>query len=191
VGHGGRRARARGHRRGRVSRAAPAADLALRPQVRFAVRFAALAAALLALYYFPHGGRVQAAVDAYLGLYARATGAALRLVEPGVRVIDRTIVGRASLQIVKTCDAMDVTIVLIAAIVAGTAPWRRKVLGILAGVVTIVFFNIIRLCTLYFVAHDAWSSYDFIHLELWPVLLLAVVIGFYWLYSGRPSMRAQ
>ena len=67
---------------------------------------------LLGLYYFPYSdaGPVKKWLDAYLHGYASSAATVLRWFEPEVSVVGQTIAGRASLRIVRTCDAMDVTI---------------------------------------------------------------------------------
>jgi hypothetical protein len=88
--------------------------------VRFAITFALLCGVLLGLYYFPYseGGRIRPVLDGFLHRYAASAGLVLRWFEPRVQVIGQDIIGRYSLRIVKTCDAMDVTILLMSAIVA-------------------------------------------------------------------------
>jgi exosortase/archaeosortase family protein len=161
------------------------------PTVRFAVAFGLLSAVLLGLYYFPHADHTEKAIDGYLRLYARIVGALLRLFEPSVRVVDRMIVGRFSLQIVKTCDAMDVTILLVSAIVAWPGPPRRKIGAVIVGTATLLVTNVVRLFSLYYVGLFAPSSFDIMHLEIWPVFILIVGIGFFWLYVGSPKVSSQ
>lgn len=161
------------------------------PRARFGAeaRFAALTVTLLAVYYFPYADRARAAIEAYLGLYARIAGGVLRLFEPTLTVADRMIQGRFSLQIVKTCDAMDVTILLVSAIVAWPGRWRQKAAAALAGTALIFATNVARICSLYFVGVHRPSSFDFIHLELWPAAILLLAVGFFWLYTERTRTR--
>jgi exosortase/archaeosortase family protein len=162
-----------------------------KPGLRFAATFGGLSAVLLAIYYFPHADRAAANIDGFLRVYARIAGAVLRLFEPGITVVGRTITGRYSLQIVKTCDAMDITILLGSAIAAWPAPWRRRVVAVLAACTLIFVTNVARICSLYFIGIRAPSSFDFIHLELWPAALLLMAVGFFWLYVGRPQPRPE
>ena|SRR5579863_10036914 len=173
-----------------ASNALSAARAALsQPGVRFAGRFAGLSGLLLGLYYFPHAGGAEEGIDRFLCFYARVAGAVLRLFEPGLVVEGRTIIGRFSLQIAKTCDAMDVTILLASAIVAWPTRWRRRIAAALAGCALVFVTNVVRICSLYYVGVHALSSFDFIHLELWPALILLIAVGFFWFYVGRPQAR--
>src|SRR6516162_7524338 len=97
-----------------------------RARIRFAVVFAVVGGALLTVYSFPyaqHGVR-EVWFERYLGVYARLAGLVLRIFDSGVHVVGNDIVGRTSLTVAKNCDAMDVTLLFVAAIVAFPAPWK-------------------------------------------------------------------
>ena len=156
---------------------------------QFAARFGVLAIALLAVYYFPYTDRTRAAIEGYLALYARLAAGVLRLFDPTITVAHRVIQGRFSLQIVKTCDAMDVTILLVSAIVAWPGPWKTKLAATAAAIGVIFATNVLRICSLYFVGIYKPSSFDFIHLELWPAAIVLIAVGYFWLYTERTRTR--
>src|SRR5579871_3773725 len=95
---------------------------------RFAVTFAVLATVLLGLYYLP--GQPAALEQAIPRAYACVAGFFLRAIDPGLRVQGTDLLGGASLRIVKTCDAMDVTILLASALLAWPRPWPRRLLAL-------------------------------------------------------------
>ncbi|MET0593860.1 MAG: archaeosortase/exosortase family protein [Polyangiaceae bacterium] len=147
-----------------------------RAQVRFAISFAVVAAVLLAVYCYPYeaGGWFEKGLAAYLRGYARIAGGLLGVIEPGIRVADRTIFGRYSLVIVKSCDGMEPNILLLAAIAAFPAPAGRRLVAALIGVPILVVCNLVRICTLYFVGIHLPAWFEFAHLELWPLLFVAI-----------------
>lgn len=63
--------------------------------------------------------------DGYLAGYARAAGALLSLFDPAVRVSGPEIHGRYPLVIVRDCDAMEVNILFVSAVLAFPAGWAR------------------------------------------------------------------
>ncbi len=146
---------------------------------RFAVKFASVAAAGFGLYCFPYAsdGPVEEFFRAYLSLYARIAGAVLRLFEPSVTVVGSVIVGRSSLEIVKNCDAMEVIILFGAALFAMGGPSRRSAAALAAGIAILVALNILRICSLYFLAIHWPSAFEVVHLEVWPLLLIAFAVG--------------
>jgi len=144
--------------------------------LRFALAFIAVAAALLTIYCYPYekGGWFEHGLAAYLRGYARMAGTVLGWLEPGITISDRTISGRFSLVIVKSCDGMEPTILLLAAIAAFPAQWSRRIRAAALGVLILVFVNLIRICTLYYVGIHVPSWFEFAHLELWPLLFIAI-----------------
>lgn len=151
------------------------------PARRFALVFGIMSGSLLSAYYFPYANdtAMRGWLDAYLRGYAALAGGVLRWFEPTLRVEGQNIVGRSSLRIVKTCDAMDVQILFLSAVLAW--PGRRLVGGLVAaaGVLGLFVINVIRICSLYYIALVVPSWFDFAHLELWPAaMVVAAVAGF-------------
>jgi hypothetical protein len=99
-----------------------------RARIRFAMVFAVVGGGLLAAYSFPyaqHGVR-EDWFARYLAVYARLAGGVLRLFDSGVHLVGNDIVGRTSLTVAKNCDAMDVSLLFAAAVVAFPARWSRR-----------------------------------------------------------------
>jgi exosortase/archaeosortase family protein len=156
-----------------------------RARIRFAVVFAAVGGALLTLYSFPyaeHGVR-EDFFARYLAVYARLAGLVLRLFDSGVRVVGNDIVGRTSLTVAKNCDAMDVTLLFVAAIVAFPAPWKRRVLGIAAGCAALTLVNVLRIASLYFVDLRWPSAFETIHAEVWPLAIVVLAASAFLAWS--------
>lgn len=155
-----------------------------RARIKFALTFGAVAGALLTLYSFPFGehGVRESFFEWYLAGYARMTGVILRLSDPGVHVVGRDITGAASLTIAKNCDAMDVNILLVAAMLAFPSRWRFRVAGIVGGLVLVLVANVARIFSLYQVGAHWPSAFDVIHAEVWPLALvvLATVVFVIW-----------
>ena len=115
----------------------------------------------------------------YLRAYAATAGAVLRWFDPSVIVHGQDIVGRYPLRIVRTCDAMDVQILFVCAVLAWPTGWRRKALVAAGGAVALFVVNVARICSLYYVGLWRPTWFDFVHLELWPaVIVIAAVVAF-------------
>jgi exosortase/archaeosortase family protein len=151
------------------------------PAIRFGITFALLSAVLLGFYYFPYSerGSIRPWLDGFLHHYAASAGFVLRWFEPHIHVTGQDIVGRYSLHIVKTCDAMDVTILLTSAIVAWPSPWKRRVVGAALGIALLFVLNVLRICSLYWIGIAFPSFFEVAHLDVWPALILLVTIGFF------------
>jgi exosortase H (IPTLxxWG-CTERM-specific) len=150
--------------------------LRLTPSTRFVLSFAAISAVLFGVYFFPYAenGGSEAWFTAYLARYARLVGHALNLLEPQVSVSGNIVSGRFSMSIVKSCDGMEANILFCAAMLAFPGPWLRKGLAVALGLTALVGFNVLRLCSLYYVGVYFPSAFEFAHFDLWPLL----VIGF-------------
>jgi exosortase/archaeosortase family protein len=156
-----------------------------RARIRFAAIFGVTGGALLTLYSFPyaeHGVR-EDWFASYLAVYARLAGLVLRLFDSGVRVVGNDIVGRVSLTVAKNCDAMDVTLLFTAAVLAFPAPWRRRLVGIAAGVAALTLVNVLRIASLYFVDLRWPSAFETIHAEVWPLAIVVLAAGAFLAWS--------
>ena len=166
-------------RRSGARRNDPGPSDARRVRLRFAVVFAVVAGAALCAYSFPyaeHGIR-EDWFRGYLAAYARVAGWVLRLTNADVRVTGAEVVGNISLTVAKNCDAMDVTILFAAAIVAFPVGWRRRALGLALGVGAIAVTNIVRIVSLYYVGIRWPNRFELVHAELWPFAMVALAVA--------------
>jgi exosortase/archaeosortase family protein len=152
-----------------------------RAAVGFAARFAIIAGVFLVLYGFPYAqyGMSQAWLDVYLGSYAKAVGWVLGLVEGNVQVVGTGIFGKASLQIVRSCDAMEINILLAAAILAFPGPPLKKALALALGLAGVALLNVTRIVTLYYVLLGRQGAFEFLHLELWPLVMVVAAAALF------------
>ena len=159
----------------------------------FVIVFGVTAAVLLAAYYFPYpaGTAIRRLLDAYLRAYAWMAGMVLRLFESSLVVVGQDIIGRYSIRIVKTCDGMDVNILLTSAILAWPCALRRRIIAVVEGIALLVVANTARICTLYYVGVYAPSSFEFVHLELWPAAILVIAVAFFLIFLTNTSNRCN
>lgn len=150
-----------------------------RAQLRFALTFIVVAGVLFSLYSFPYrpDGTAERWFHKYLAAYAHLAGAVLSVFDRAVRVNGTVIDGRFSLNIVKSCDAMEANLLFVAAIFAWPARWRRKLTAAVLGVIALVGVNVIRICTLYAIGVHFPTAFEFFHIEFWPLLIIAVAMA--------------
>jgi exosortase/archaeosortase family protein len=148
---------------------------------RFAVRYALVAAALFAVYGFPFEsfGASGDWLHGYLAGYAKLAGAVLATFDSSVRVEDTQILGRYPLAIVRNCDAADVHILFVSAVVALPGPWRRKVGPLMLGAALLAAVNVGRICSLYLIGVAFPSWFRVAHEEAWPLLLMALTVALF------------
>lgn len=68
----------------------------------------------------------------------------------------------------KSCNAVDPAWMFAAAVLAFPAPWRSKLLGMVAGFSALLPFNLVRIVTLFLAKSYAPEWFPTIHLEIWP-----------------------
>jgi exosortase/archaeosortase family protein len=152
---------------------------ALRPAGRrFALSFAVIATVLFTLYYFPYqeNGLSEDWAAVHLENYAHVVGALLRLVEPSVIVSHNEIHGRFGMSIVKSCDAMEANMLFAAAVLSVPVVWWRKGAALVVGLAALVALNIARLCSLYYVGAFFPAEFELMHIDVWPVLMVAFAV---------------
>jgi len=159
---------------------------------KFVSVFILTASVLLAIYYFPYaeGTVMKHWIASYLHAYAAVGGAVLHWLDPSVQVHGQDIVGRYSLRIVRTCDAMDVEILFVSAVLAWSAPWRRKAMATIVGATMLFVVNVVRICSLYYIGIYVPAYFTIAHHELLPALVLVVAVGAFILFTAwaqRPS----
>jgi len=161
--------------------------------LRFVASFALTSGALFCVYFvvaFPYSGLPYLGYTAYLRFYALAAGTVLHAFDPAVSVSGDVINGRASLSIVRGCDASEVLVLLSAAVLAaGVYPWRLRVLGVLAGAAAVTMANIVRICSLYCVSVYFPSAFEACHLEIWPLGLIVLAVVFFVAWARWASTR--
>lgn len=161
-----------------------------RAQLRFALTFVLVAGSLFAAYSFPYRelGFSERWFQGYLAGYARLAGSVIHLFDPRVRVRGAIIDGPLPLTVVKSCDAMEASLLFLAAIVAWPGPWRRKTLAAAGGLTALALLNITRICSLYAVGLHFPRAFEPLHVEIWPLLLVLATLGLFvlsvrWLQS--------
>jgi exosortase/archaeosortase family protein len=158
---------------------------------KFIVRFVLVAAALLTIYYFPRepGGAPQAVFHAYLSAYARLAGGVLSLFDSSVHVRGTEIDGRTALDFATNCDAMDVCILLAAAIFAFPARWGHRIVGLLTALGSVLALNVLRIVSLYFLQIHFPKAFEFFHMQLWPLAIVALATAWFLVWARAAGVR--
>ncbi len=89
------------------------------------------------------------------------------------------------------CNGVEATIVLIAAVLAFPATWRQRVAAILLGFLAIQVLNIVRIISLFYLGNWDMDIFGWIHLYLWPTLIMLDVLIFFMLYLRYLAVRTE
>jgi exosortase H (IPTLxxWG-CTERM-specific) len=80
------------------------------------------------------------------------------------------------------CNGIEATIVLIAAVIAFPAGWRARLAAIVLGFVAIQLMNLLRIISLFYLGNWNTEIFTWIHLYLWPVLIMLDVLLVFIIY---------
>jgi exosortase H (IPTLxxWG-CTERM-specific) len=87
------------------------------------------------------------------------------------------------------CNGVEATIVLIAAIVAFPASWRDRILAIFLGFLAIQVMNLARIISLFYLGNWNMNYFEWIHLYLWPALIMLDVLIVFVVYLRYLSRK--
>ncbi len=133
--------------------------------------------------------------DGYLAINAETTATVLRYFgEQGVTVDDLTIRSpKFSLGIKRGCDAIQPAVFFaffVAASPVLASRWR-KAKAIAIGVAIILFINLFRLVSLYYVGALWKSAFEWVHVEFWQMVFIAMPIVFWLVWARQQQLKGS
>lgn len=89
------------------------------------------------------------------------------------------------IEILAGCNAVEASILLIAAILAFPAPWRHKLKGLAYGLLALHLLNLVRIISLFYLGQWSDKAFEWAHLYIWQALIMldAVVVWLLWMYK--------
>jgi exosortase H (IPTLxxWG-CTERM-specific) len=123
---------------------------------------------------------------------AAISAGVVKTFDPGV-VADgkvlRSADGEFAVSIEAGCNGVEATIVLVAAILAFPASWKRKLAGLGIGILAVQALNVIRVISLFYLGQWNFDAFDFAHRYVWQALIMLDVL-IVWLLWVRTLSRA-
>jgi exosortase H (IPTLxxWG-CTERM-specific) len=80
------------------------------------------------------------------------------------------------------CNGVEATIVLVAGVMAYPANWRARLVAIILGFFAIQVLNIARIISLFYLGNWNMEVFSWIHLYLWPSLIMLDVLIVFTVY---------
>ena len=144
--------------------------------LRFFVTFIALLAVLFGLELTPVAQRyfVVPWTDTLAAISARL----VTVFDPTVTASGNVLQSgsRFAVAIEAGCNGVEATLVLVAAMLAFPAPWRRKLTGLAVGIVTVQGLNVIRVISLFYLGQWNYRVFEWAHLYVWQALIMLDVL---------------
>src|SRR5207342_3576638 len=83
------------------------------------------------------------------------------------------------------CNGVEATIVLVAAILAFPAPWKRRLIGLAIGIVAVQGLNIVRVISLFYLGQWDLRVFEWAHLYVWQALIMLDVLVVWLIWVRR------
>ncbi len=111
---------------------------------------------------------------------ATMLAAALWLLGAGGQTVGTIVTSKIfSAEIITECTAIFPLMIFLAAVIAYPSGWKKKLWGVLLGVPAILFVNLIRLVSLFYIGYWFPSVFEAAHLLVWQSLIIFFAVLFW------------
>ena len=135
----------------------------------------------------------QAVIEPFTGLLARISAALIVPFDSTVLAYGKVLQfgpGGFAVSIEAGCNGVEATIVLIAAVLAFPASWRARLAAIVLGFLAVQALNIVRIISLFYIGNWNLDIFSWVHLYLWPALIMLDVLIVFIVYLRYLSRHA-
>jgi exosortase H (IPTLxxWG-CTERM-specific) len=128
---------------------------------------------------------VAAAVSRFTGSLVTISGAVIHIFGGRATVIGAILQSPLGfgVKVENGCNAVNVTILLWAAILTYPAPWLQKLKGLAVGTAVLHTVNLLRIISLFYVGQYSQAWFDFAHYYLWESLIVLDTLVIFWLWA--------
>jgi len=97
-------------------------------------------------------------------------------------IVMRSLKNGTAVKIMPGCNGVEAMICLAAAIIAFSAPWKHKIIGLITGFFAIQVLNIVRIISLFYLLQWNKEWFNWAHLYIWQALIIldALIIFILW-----------
>jgi exosortase family protein XrtM len=175
-----------------MSTATPLAPILLSSRRHLALQAACFLAAFIALQTLWRWGLAGGALDVLLidMLTVKAAVVTINFITPALHAIAS---GRhinapgGGIHIGDGCEGATVLFLLMAALIALPATWRRRLGGVLAGAALVYLLNQIRLIALFYAYRSDRALFGLLHHTVAPLAMIAAAALFFLFWSMRQA----
>jgi exosortase H (IPTLxxWG-CTERM-specific) len=153
---------------------------------RFFILFVVILVALFAAELTPPVQR--ALVMPWTEGLARASAGLITLADSNVAAIGKVLQSTRNgfaVSIEAGCNGIEAAIVLVAAMLAFPAPWKHRLIGVLAGLSAVQALNIVRVISLFYLGQWNMQVFEWAHLYVWQALIMldVLIVWLLWIRS--------
>jgi len=97
-------------------------------------------------------------------------------------IVMRSLANGTAVKIMPGCNGVEAMICLAAAIIAFTATWKEKIIGLFIGFIAIQLLNVVRIISLFYLLQWNKDWFEWAHLYVWQALIIldALIIFILW-----------
>jgi len=142
----------------------------------------------LVVFYFLVAWRPvnDAVVVPFTAGVARISAGALRLIGEDASVVGTEIrSSRFAVNIENGCNGVETALLFGAAVLAFPAPWRRRLIGFLAGFGAIQAINLVRVVSLFWIGAHRPALFSSSHTVLWQSIVVLCGVLFFLAWATR------
>ncbi len=119
----------------------------------------------------------------YTAFIARMSGAVLRLLGEPATVTNCVVSSpRFAVTIYNGCNGLITSLIFVSGVLAFTARWSAKFIGVIGGLLTIQLINLIRIISLFYIGIYFPDLFNDAHIYIWQslVILAGVALWIAW-----------
>jgi exosortase H (IPTLxxWG-CTERM-specific) len=136
----------------------------------------------------------EAVIEPFTGLLAKLSATLIMPFDDAVVAYGKVLQfgpGGFAVSIEAGCNGVEATLVLIAAVLAFPAPWGARLAAILLGFVAVQAMNVLRIISLFYLGNWNMDIFTWVHLYLWPALIMLDVLIVFIVYLRYLSRQAS
>ena len=161
-------------------------------KIRFFFGFIALFIFFQTLQYFTLSYTSPFLVDT---MTIRASSNLINVITPNEKTVveGSAIIGKATVVVMRGCEGVEVMLLLIAAVIAFPASIRYKIYGIIAGILIIYIFNLLRIAGLYYTIRYRPDLFDMMHIYAGQtvIIILFLILFIFWVSGIEHNPRSN
>src|SRR5689334_11516045 len=134
-------------------------------------------------------------VAPWTSIVAGTAAGAASLLDPSIVMEGSTLYSSRTgfgVTVLAGCNGLEAMIVLLAAVLAYPAPWKNRLVGLVAGGFAIAIVNLVRIVSLFYLGQWNAMAFEWAHLYVWQALIMldVLIVWLVWLRT-LPASRTQ
>lgn len=157
------------------------------------IKFFGIFLGVIALYYIILITFNESIFNWYIELTAQLSGGLINIFGgnvtiEGIRIISESFVIFLSFG----CEGSEAIMIFIAGVLAFPASFKKKIIGLSAGVLFLYFMNLFRIVILFYIGHYRIGSFDAFHNEILPIffIIFSLIIWGIWIKWATKEKKA-